>query len=161
MQLDVVNEKNEVVGTAHKEEVFEKKLNHRRVHILIFNDKGEVFLQQLGANKKYCPGHWGTSAASFVQSGESYEDAANRELKRQLEVETELTKILEIPYDHYKMRKFMEVFRGIHKGALPLNLDEFINGKWFSISEVKDMVKKNQKIHPELATIIENLYNKQ
>lgn len=156
--LDVVNEKNEVVGSAPKDEVFEKKLNHRRVHILMFNDQGEVFLQQLGSNKKYCPGHWGTSVASHVQKGETYQEAAHRELMAQLEIEVELTMVAEIPYDHYKMRKFMQVFRGVHKGPLLLNLDEFVNGRWFTIRDVKDMVKKNHKVHPELSYIIEKLY---
>jgi len=157
--LDIVNEENEVIGSAPFEQVYEQRLNHRIVHVLIFNDKGEIFLQQRSAQKKFCPGHWVTSAGGHVQKGESYAKAATRELKEELGITTELTKIHESPYDHYKMRKFLEVYRGMWNESFNLNPNEVSGGRWFPVSEVKDMVKKNQMIHPELAHVIEKLYS--
>jgi len=133
-------------------------LNHRIVHVLIFNDKGEIFLQQRSGQKKFCPGHWVTSAGGHVQKGESYMQAAERELEEELGIKTELTKLDESPYDHYKMRKFLEIFRGMWNSDFTLNEEEVAGGRWFSITDVKDMVKKNQLIHPELAHVIERLY---
>lgn len=156
--LDIVDDKNEVVGSAPYDEVYSKRLNHRIVHVLIFNDKGEIFLQQRSAKKEFRPGHWVTSAGGHVQKGESYEVAAKRELKEELGIEMPLTLIHESPYDHYKMRKFLQVFRGISEGPFNLNPEEVAGGRWFSVADVKDMVKKNQLIHPELAHVIEKLY---
>jgi len=157
--LDIVDENNEVVGSAPYADVYAKRLNHRIVHVLIFNDKGEIFLQQRSAKKDFCPGHWVTSAGGHVQKGETYEQAANRELKEELGVSIKLTKILETPYDHYRMRKFLEIFRGISEGPFKFNEAEVAGGRWFSVADVRDMVKKNQLIHPELAHVIENLYS--
>ncbi len=156
--LDVVDENNKVVGSAPYEEVYSKRLNHRIVHVLVFNDKGEIFLQMRSAQKKFCPGHWVTSAGGHVQKGESYEKAAKRELKEELGVNLPLTLLEETPYDHYKMRKFLQVFRGISEGPFKFNPEEVAGGRWFSVPDVRDMVKKNQLIHPELAHIIEKLY---
>ena len=156
--LDIVDEKNEVIGAAPISDIYEKRLNHRIVHIMIFNDKGEIFLQKRSAKKDFCPGHWVTSAGGHVQKGETYAQAAKRELKEEIGISTKLTKIHESPYDHYKMRKFLQVFRGIYPGPFTLNLDEVADGRWFSVADVKDMVKKNQLIHPELAHVIEKLY---
>lgn len=156
--LDVVDEKNEVVGSAPYDEVYSKRLNHRIIHVLIFNDKGEIFLQQRSAKKNFCPGHWVTSAGGPVQKGETYEQAAKRELKEEIGIQVPLTLIHESPYDHYKMRKFLQVFRGISEGPFNLNPEEVAGGRWFSIADVRDMVKKNQLIHPELAHVIEKLY---
>jgi len=156
--LDIVDENNEVVGSAPYSDVYAKRLNHRIVHVLIFNDKGEIFLQQRSAKKEFCPGHWVTSAGGHVQKGETYEQAANRELNEDLGVDIKLTKILETPYDHYKMRKFLEIFRGISEGPFKFNPEEVAGGRWFSVADVRDMVKKNQLVHPELAHVIEKLY---
>lgn len=156
--LDIVDENNKVVGEAPYDEVYEKRLNHRIVHVLIFNDKGEIYLQRRSANKKFCPGHWVTSAGGHVQKGETYEQAAKRELKEELGAEMELTKIHECPYDHYKMRKFLEIFRGVSEGPFDLNPEEVADGKWFAVNDVKDMVRKSQLIHPELAHVIDQLY---
>jgi isopentenyldiphosphate isomerase len=156
--LDVVDENNKVVGSAPYEEVYDKRLNHRIVHVLVFNDKGEIFLQMRSAQKKFCPGHWVTSAGGHVQKGESYEKAAKRELKEELGVSVPLTLLDETPYDHYKMRKFLQVFRGVSEGPFKFNPEEVAGGRWFSVPDVRDMVKKNQLIHPELAHVIEKLY---
>lgn len=91
--------------------------------------------------------------------GETYEQAAKRELKEELGVSVPLTKINDSPYDHYKMRKFLEVFRGITEGPFKdINPDEVAGVKWFSVADVREMVKKNEFMHPELAHIIEKLY---
>ena len=156
--LDIVDEKNEVIGSAPVEDIYQQRLNHRIIHVVLFNDKGEIFLQQRSAKMKFCPGHWCTSAGGHVKKGESYEKAAERELQEELGVAMPLTKIHESPYDHYKMRKFLQVFRGIHSGPFELNPEEVASGRWFAVSEVKDMVKKNSLIHPELAHVIEKLY---
>ncbi len=156
--LDIVDEENEVVGAAPIDEIYSKRLNHRIVHVMIFNDKGEIFLQQRSAKKEFCPGHWVTSAGGHVQKGETYEQAAKREMKEELGINIPLTKIHESPYDHYKMRKFLQVFRGISEGPFKFNEDEVAGGRWFSVADVRDMVKKNQLVHPELAHVIEKLY---
>jgi mutator protein MutT len=156
--LDVVDESNEVVGAAPIDEIYSKRLNHRIVHVLIFNDKGEIFMQQRSAKKTFCPGHWVTSAGGHVQKGETYEQAAKREMKEELGINVPLTLIHESPYDHYKMRKFLQVFRGISEGPFDFNEEEVAGGRWFSVADVRDMVKKNQMVHPELAHVIEKLY---
>jgi mutator protein MutT len=156
--LDIVDENNQVVGSAPYNEVYSKRLNHRIVHVLVFNGKGEIFLQMRSAKKEFCPGHWVTSAGGHVQKGETYEQAAKRELKEELGVDASLTLIHESPYDHYKMRKFLQVFRAVYSGPFKINTEEVAGGRWFSVADVRDMVRKNQLIHPELAHVIEKLY---
>ena len=39
--MDVVNDKDEVVGQVDKEDVYKKLLCHWIVHVLIFNDEGK------------------------------------------------------------------------------------------------------------------------
>ncbi len=156
--LDVVDDYDEVVSSASADEVYEKRLNHRIAHVLIFNSKGELLLQMRSAMKKFCPGHWVTSAGGHVQKGESYEQAAKRELKEELGIDVPLTLLDECAYDHYKMRKFLHVFRGIHEGPFKFDAEEVAGSRFFSVEDVRDMVKKNQLIHPELAHVIERLY---
>lgn len=156
--LDIVDEKNVVIGDAPIDEVYQKRLNHRIVHVMIFNEKGEIFLQQRSAKDDFCPGHLCTSAGGHVKKGETYEQAALRELKEELGIKALLTKLDECIYDHYKMRKFLQIFRAVHQGPFKLRENKIAGGRWFSIADVKDMVKKNQLVHPELAHVIERLY---
>ena len=49
--FDVVNERDEVVGQAARREVHRRGLLHRAVHVLVFNSRGEVFLQKRSMKK--------------------------------------------------------------------------------------------------------------
>ena len=45
--FDVVNECDEVIGRAPRREVHARDLLHRAIHVLVFNARGEVFLQSV------------------------------------------------------------------------------------------------------------------
>lgn len=156
--LVVVDDGNKEIGAASFEDVYNKRLNHRIVHVLVFNSKGEVFLQRLSAKKKYCPGHWATSAGGHVQAGESYEQAGHRELKKDLNIDGTLTLLHDCAYPHRGMRKFIQVFRCTHDGPFMLDAEESDEGRFFTISEARDIILKNDLVHPELAFVMQQLY---
>ncbi|HLC59063.1 MAG TPA: NUDIX domain-containing protein [archaeon] len=155
--IDVVNKNNVVIGSATMKEVYEKKLNHRIVHVLIFNAKDEIFLQKQSMKKRFCPGYWTTSAGGHVQKDESYKHAAKRELKEEIGIDVSLKLILETTFDVYGMIKFLNVFKGFSQGPFKFNEEEVMDGKWFSLAEIKGIIKENKVIHPELAHIINKL----
>ena len=82
--VDVVNENNEVIGRELKSVCHEKGILHRGAIIFVFKDESrrEVLLQKRSLNKSLSPGLWGISGG-HVDSGESYEVAAKRELSEE------------------------------------------------------------------------------
>ena len=44
--FDIVNDNDEVIGSASRDEVHKRGLKHRSVHLLIFNKQGSVLLQK-------------------------------------------------------------------------------------------------------------------
>jgi isopentenyldiphosphate isomerase len=86
--LDLVNEKDEIIGSVWKSEAHKNpKLIHREVGIVIFNDKGETLLQQRSMHKKVNPGEWKVAAAGHIGSGENPTDAIEREVREELGIE--------------------------------------------------------------------------
>src|SRR5438105_1676614 len=61
--FDVVNERDEVIGQATRQEVHRKGLKHRATHVLVFNSRGKVFLQKRSVRKDRQPGLWDSSAS--------------------------------------------------------------------------------------------------
>ena len=82
--FDVVDTEDCVISTASRGQVHAEGLRHRAIHILVFNEKGEVFLQKRSPWKDKHPGKWDSSAAGHLDSGETYEAAARRELSEEL-----------------------------------------------------------------------------
>lgn len=82
--FDVVNEADEVIGQSSRKEIHEKGLIHRAVHILVRNKHGDILLQKRSPWKDRHPGVWDSSAAGHVDAGETYTQAAIREIGEEL-----------------------------------------------------------------------------
>jgi len=77
--IDVCDEDDNVVGQAMKSHVLANGLWHRVARVLIFNSKGEIFLQLRSETKELHPGKWDVGVAGHVGVGEDYIDTAIRE----------------------------------------------------------------------------------
>ena len=82
--FDIVNERDEVIGQRPRREVHQLGLWHRAVHILVFNARGEVFLQKRSMLKDTAKGKWDSSTSGHVDSGEDYDTSAVRELGEEI-----------------------------------------------------------------------------
>ena len=82
--FDIVNERDEVVGQNTRREVHARGLWHRAVHVLVFNARGEVFLQKRSIKKDIAAGKWDSSASGHLDSGEDYDACAVREVREEI-----------------------------------------------------------------------------
>src|SRR5271165_5870900 len=82
--FDIVNERDEVVGQNTRREVHARGLWHRAVHVLVFNARGEVFLQKRSMKKDTAKGKWDSSSSGHLDSGEDYDACAMRELREEI-----------------------------------------------------------------------------
>lgn len=157
--LDVVNMDDEVVGRAVKNVVYENSLKHRIVHVLIFNDKGEMALQQRSEHVSFCPLHWSTAVGGHVQTGESYEEGALREYEEELGVKSELELFGK---DFYQAEgspaKFLTTFKAIFNGPFNPDPREVVNVAFFSLTDLKRMIDAGEKFHPELLFILNKYF---
>src|SRR5207237_10724606 len=82
--FDVVNDRDEVIARKPRGEIHRLKLKHRAVHVLVFNSRGELFLQKRSMKKDCFPGAWDSSASGHLDSGETYGACAVRELREEI-----------------------------------------------------------------------------
>jgi 16S rRNA (adenine1518-N6/adenine1519-N6)-dimethyltransferase len=106
-------------------------LFHRAVHILLFNQAGELFLQKRSHLKDRHPDVWDSSAAGHVDAGEEYDAAADRELKEELGVEAVLERVAKLPASDRTGQEFIWLYRGTHDGPFLLARAEIECGAFF------------------------------
>lgn len=71
------------------QETHKQGLMHRSVFVLLYNTENKLYLQRRSKGKQFYPGRWDLSATGHVQSGESREGAALRELREELDISLE------------------------------------------------------------------------
>ena len=159
--LNIVNEQDQIVGSAPVSEIYANEHPHRIVHVLIFNNEGKILLQQRSKKKSYLPEYWVTSAGGHVQAGESYEQCELREMVEEVGVSCELEKKW---YDEYiceregkTIHKFLTTYHAKHNGPFNYN-NEVEHVAFFSIEEIKMMIKNGEKFHPEFLYLLEKYY---
>src|SRR5579863_6783618 len=111
--FDIVNERDEVIGRKPRSEVHARGLLHRAVHVLVFNARNEVFLQKRSMKKDRQPGLWDSSASGHVDTGESYDACAVRELREEigLRLSAPLERLFKVPASDATDQEHVWVYR--------------------------------------------------
>lgn len=140
--LDVVDVNDQVIGVKTRGEIHARGLMHRAVHILVFNSRGQLFLQKRSLSKDEQPGMWDSSAAGHVDSGEGYLQCAERELDEELgiRVERPLEEMFKLPAEPLTGNEHCMVYRYCHDGPLVLQAEEIDDGAWLDPGEMDQRV---------------------
>lgn len=83
----VVDKDDHVLEHLPRKEAHDKKLLHRTISVLIFNDEGKVVLQKRSLKKDSNPGKWSNATGGHVGKNEIYDEAARREISEELNLD--------------------------------------------------------------------------
>lgn len=135
--LAIVDESDQVIGSASRAEIHRRQLRHRAVHILVVGPAGEVFVQRRAEHKDCDPGLWDTSAAGHVDYGETYAAAALRELAEELAIEGECLGFLwDLPATALTGNECVRVYVCETDVEPIVNHQEIIDGRWYAPTQL-------------------------
>ena len=155
--LDLVNEKDEIIGTASREEVEEKGLLYRVAGVFVFID-GKLLIEKRSENKKIRPGNY-SIVEETVKSGETYENAALRGTREETGLEIKHLKEVGrkiIRDKEYKDNFIIRVFKCYGGGEI-IKQEEVDEIKFLNKNELKELINSNKNKSPALTETIEFL----
>jgi isopentenyldiphosphate isomerase len=128
------------------------------VHVLIFNDQGELAIQKRSATVSFCPDHWSTAVGGHVQTGETYEQAALREFMEELGIQNKIEFWRKDFYDIPNVpNKFIVTYRTVYNGPFNITSEDVAEARFFSLPEIQKMIEVGEKFHPELLFILKKI----
>ena len=141
--FDVVDERDVVMDQRTRSDVHRLGLRHRAIHLLVFNRRGELFLQKRSMIKDCFPGTWDSSASGHLDAGESYDACAVREAGEELGLE-----LAGVPERLFKLeaspgtgQEFVWVYRCTAEGPFQLHPDEIERGEWCAPERLEEWLK--------------------
>lgn len=147
-EVVLVDEHDREIGLMEKIEAHEKALLHRAFSVFIFNENGEMLLQQRAFTKYHSGGLWTNACCSHPRQNEEVMQAAQRRLQEEMGFTTELKKAFSFTYkaafdNGLTEHEFDHVFIGTYNGVINFNKDEVHRYKYVSIAQIENMLALN------------------
>ncbi len=136
--LILVDESDREVGHLSKTACHDGSgVLHRAFSLLIFNDAGELLIQQRAASKRLWPLYWSNSCCSHPRRSESMETAIHRRLFEELGVRCPLQFLFKFQYQAQfeaagAEQELCSVFIGRCNEPLKVNRSEILALRWIA-----------------------------
>lgn len=159
----LVNKKDEQIGLMPKMEAHEKAVLHRAFSVFIFNQKGELLLQQRASHKYHSPLLWTNTCCSHQRNGESNIEAGKRRLEEEMgfvcDLEEKTSFIYKAPFDNGLTEHELDhIMVGFYNENPIINREEVADFKWMLLEDVKNDIELNPNLYTEWFKIIFDKY---
>lgn len=162
--LDLVDENDRVIGKEKRSIVYAKgRSNFRVINAFVINSNGEIWIPRRAANKRLFPLCLDMSLGGHVESGETYEEALEREAAEELNINIPDVKIRLLEHltpSKHKVSAFMKVYEIRTDDTPNYNKDDFTEYFWLKPNELIKRIKAGEKSKSDLPKLINIFYEK-
>jgi len=136
--LILVDEADREVGSLSKALCHDGQgVLHRAFSLLIFNDRGELLLQQRAPSKRLWPLYWSNSCCSHPRYGETMEEAIKRRLHEELGISCRLHFLFKFQYQAQfgvegAENELCSVFIARCADEISINRNEILGWRWIA-----------------------------
>jgi len=150
----LVDKDDKQMGLMEKMEAHEKGVLHRAFSVFIFNDEGEMMLQQRALTKYHTPGLWTNTCCSHPREGEVTVDAAHRRMVEEMGFDCDVSEVFTFIYKSdvgqgLIEHEFDHVFIGKYNDEPKINTEEVNGWKFMSVDRISEDIEKS----PERYTV--------
>ncbi|HEX5654848.1 MAG TPA: isopentenyl-diphosphate Delta-isomerase [Chitinophagaceae bacterium] len=151
-QVILVDEQDNEMGYMEKMEAHTKAVLHRAFSIFIFNNKGEMLLQQRALQKYHSAGLWTNACCSHPRPGETLLDAAKRRLVEEMGIDVSLEKLFDFVYkaeleNGLTEYEYDHVLLGNYDGPVVFNTEEVQDVCYKAMRDIRESLAANPAIY--------------
>jgi isopentenyl-diphosphate Delta-isomerase len=151
--FDVVDENDQVVGRASRDECHKKHLLHRSVMFFILDKEGRIFVNKRAAKKDFFGGQWSIVFGGHVECGERYDTALVREAEEEAGIRSRPFKLGSFKKRLPEEKENVWVYGIVAERKPQLQKEEIDSGDFMTLAAVEEKIKKDKFI-PETAQLL-------
>lgn len=164
--LDVVDDDDVVIGTMTRKESKTNGKKYRVVRIMIGDGQGNYLIQKRVSTKDTYPNCWDNSAAGHVDAGETYDNAAIREMDEEIGLKgVELKEVLHyysetVSPSGQTLNRFTKLYIATvaRDTYFSLQESEVSEVKWATLEEIRKLVEDSNLVTDGLKQVYERYF---
>lgn len=154
--IDIVNESDEIVGSAPRKGIHSTALLHRSAHIFLIDFQGRIWLEKRALTTDTYPGYYNSSAAGHISHGESYLVGAQREALEELGIENlQLEEKHKLTASAETSNEFVAFFVVKSDSKPKINEEATVSLTPYSIAQIDQMIINGEKFVPIFLKLFE------
>jgi len=135
-----VREDDSVVGPVERKRAHSEGILHRAGMVFLKRSDGKVLVQRRSKTKETFPDSYDSSCSFHVKFGESYDEAARRELGEEAGITSQLTYLGKFTHFDPPENEIVAVFVSESDEAVKIDLDESSVMEFWSKEEIDSVV---------------------
>ena len=153
--VDVVDDDDRVIAIVTRAEMRANRLQHRAVSIAVVSSDRRLLVHRRADDKDVWPGMWDLAAGGVVAAGETYADAARRELAEELGVRADALE--DLGEGRFRDESVALVGRGyvaVHDGPFTFTDGEIAEVRWVTRAELTDLMAAERFVPDNVALLL-------
>ena len=137
------------------------RLRHRAVFIAVVHPDGRLLIHQRSSLKDVWPSWWDIAVGGVVSAGESYDDAARRELLEEIGLDTVPQPLPGGgPYDDDEVSLIGRCYRVVHAGPFTFADGEVVRADWVELDAMHRLILDRSFLPDSLALLLPLLHRR-
>jgi 8-oxo-dGTP pyrophosphatase MutT (NUDIX family) len=128
-----------VLRVVTRAEMRAQHLRHRAVYLLVVHD-GRLLVHQRAPHKDVWPSRWDVAAGGVVTAGETWDDAARRELAEELGVDATPVEVGAGGWDSDEVRVVGRVYVVEHPGPFSFDDGEVVEARFVDRAALDELL---------------------
>lgn len=156
--VDIVDEHDRVVDVVSRRRMRAEVLRHRAVYIAVQGTDGRLLVHQRSFDKDVRPGAWDIAVGGVVGSGETYDEAAVRELAEEIGVVDAVPTPIgggTFGDEHYEL--IGRCYHVVSDGPFVFADGEVIGARWVDDGELQQLLREADVLSDSVALLLHHL----
>ena len=159
--VDIVDEFDHVVDSVPRRVMRAERLRHRAVFIAVVDGMGRLLVHRRSPAKDVWPGWCDIAVGGVVEAGETYLEAAHRELAEEIGVTTETLAELDLgesrPYDDDQVSLLARCYLVTSEGPFTFDDGEVVEAWWVHRDGLDDLLVREKFLPDSLALLLPHI----
>jgi 8-oxo-dGTP pyrophosphatase MutT (NUDIX family) len=132
--VDIVDIDDRVLRTVTRQQMRADRQRHRAVFIAVMHPDGRLLVHQRSELKDLWPGRWDLAVGGVVSAGETYDEAARREVAEEIGIVGEPQSLDGGgPYDDDDVSLIGRCYLLVHPGPFTFADGEVVRAEWVTV----------------------------